>query len=149
MTFHKQVQRLVTLRAEIAQKEKEAKAAIDPMKVERDTIQAEILAVLQKTGQFSARFEEATVTRAVRKTPQVVDEQKVVSYLEANGLADEYVSRRLNDSFEALAKKAMKDNIEIDGVEIRETEYLSLSAANPDKEEHRKVVTEQFVPVTA
>lgn len=146
MTLHKQVQRLVTLRAEIAGKEKEMKAVIDPMKQERDLLQAEMLAGLQKTGQFSARFNEATVSRAVRKTPQVVDEQKVIAYLGENGLYDEYVSPRLNDNFEALAKKAMKENIEISGLAIRETEYISLSATNPDKEEHRKVTSEQFTP---
>lgn len=80
--------------------------------------------------------------RGVRKTPQVVDERKVIADLEARGLAHEYVSPRLNESFETFAKQAVKEGIEIRGLEVRETEYISIAQPKADKQGHRKVVTE-------
>lgn len=86
------------------------------------------------------RYDFATFSLAVRKTPQVVDEGKVIAWLRKKKLAKEYTALRLSPQFDALAKEAMKEGKTIDGVKVRETKYMSI--AQPKEGDKRKVVTD-------
>jgi hypothetical protein len=135
------VKQLVTLRKAIADVEASYEKTITPLKLQRDEVQAKITEQLKNAGVISQRFQEATVTRAVRKTVQVVDETKAVAALKAKGLTD-YVSETLNPLFWNSAAKeiAKQGNTDIDGLVIQEKEYLSVRES--DKQERRKVTTD-------
>ncbi|PIY95810.1 MAG: hypothetical protein COY66_05755 [Candidatus Kerfeldbacteria bacterium CG_4_10_14_0_8_um_filter_42_10] len=139
MTLKDKSYRLVELRQVIAETESKQKEALAPLKLERDAIQEEIMKNLKRSGQFSARFDFGTVSRAVRKTLQVLDEKKVIETLKSKGLDGEYTSIQLNDLFtSSLAKEIVKSGEALEGTEIVEKEYISVSKPSA-KEEKRKV----------
>lgn len=117
-------------------------AKIEPLKAERDALQAELLQEMKEAGQLSAKYDFATVSLAVRKTLKVNDEEAVIKALKEQGLDNEYVETkpRLNSLFDSYAKEAVKTGVTLQGTEIRETEYLSLTKGLA-KEEKRKVAT--------
>lgn len=132
---------LVRVRREITIMEEKHEVLLAPLKARRDALQAHITEELKKMGVLSQRFQEATVTRAVKKTVQVVDEAKAVAALKAKGLST-YVSETINQLFwDGAAKEIAKQgNTDIEGLAIQEKEYLSVRAS--DKEERRKVTTD-------
>jgi endonuclease III len=136
-----EVKRLVEVRKQLKEIEETAETLSAPLKAERDSLQAAITAELTKMGVLSQRFQEATVSRAVRKTVQVVNETAAVAAMKAKGLTD-YVSETLSDVFwESAAKQIAKDGkTDIDGLAIQEKEYLSIRESG--KEERRKVTTD-------
>ena len=136
-----EVKELVELRRQIADYDEAYEKSISPLKLRRDALQAKITEELKKAGVLSQRFQEATVTRAVRKTVQVVDAAKAIEALKAKGLTD-YVSETINDLFWGGAAKeiAKQGKTDIDGLAIQEREYLSIRES--DKEERRKVSVE-------
>lgn len=136
-----EVKELVELRQAIKAIEELHEREISPLKLKRDALQAKITEELTKMGVLSQRFQEATVSRAVRKTVQIVDEAKAVASLKAKGLTD-YVSETINPLFwNTTAKEIAKQGtIDIDGLVIQEKEYLSIRESN--KEERRKVTTD-------
>src|ERR1017187_8350758 len=91
-----EVKELVELRRQIGEYDEAYEKATSPLKLKRDALQAKITEELKKAGVLSQRFQEATVTRAVKKTVQVLDETKAVAALKAKGLTD-YVSETIND----------------------------------------------------
>ena len=59
---------ILKLRAELAEMEAAYKKAAEPLKVQRDELQNTILETMRSEGEFSKRYETATISRAVRKT---------------------------------------------------------------------------------
>jgi|SRR3990167_3961665 len=132
-------QKLIELRQKISDIED---TLLAPIKQERDALQSEILQELKDTEQFSARFDFATVTRAVRKTAKVIDEVATMAFLKKKKLAKEYTSLRLNDLFySSYLKEAQKQNLAVPGTEISETEYISIRTSDEEKDK-RKVSVE-------
>lgn len=140
MTLKEKTQRLLDIRKSIAGVEDEYKKVVSPLKEERDRIQEDIMKTLERSDQFSARFDFATVTRAVRKTLVIVDEPVLVQHLKKEGLTD-YVSERVNDLFDGVKKEAVKNGIAMPGTEIVESGYISLRESDPDVD-RRKVTIE-------
>ena len=136
-----EVKELVELRRQIGEYDEAYEKATSPLKLKRDALQAKITEELKKAGVLSQRFQEATVTRAVKKTVQVQDETRAVAALKAKGLTD-YVSETLNPLFWNSAAKeiAKQGSTDIDGLVIQEKEYLSVRES--DKQERRKVTTD-------
>lgn len=136
-----EVKRLVEVRKQLKEIEETAENLSAPLKAERDSLQATITAELTKMGVLSQRFQEATVSRAVRKTVQVIDETAAVAAMKAKGLTD-YVSEKLSDIFwDSAAKEIAKEGkTDIDGLVVQEKEYLSIRESG--KEERRKVTTD-------
>jgi endonuclease III len=136
-----EVKRLVEVRRQIAEWEQIYQHGLAQMKLERDALQTKITEELKVAGVLSQRFQDATVTRSVRKTVQVLDETKAVAALKAKGLTD-YVSESINKLFwDSAAKEIAKQGkTDIDGLVIQEKEYLSIRES--DKEERRKVTTD-------
>ena len=143
MTLLEKSKKLVELRQAISVKEKELDDLLQPLKQERDGLQNEVLEELKATEQFSARFDFGTITRAVRKTTRVIDENAVFQWLEGQGLKKEYTEERvvLLPQFEALVKQVTKEGKTIDGLEVRETEYISIRSAEEGTEK-RKITLE-------
>lgn len=135
------VSELVKVRNEIARLDELYEESVAPLKLKRDALQAQITEELKKMGVLSQRFQDATVSRAVKKSVQVLDEAKAVAALKEKGL-EQYVSESINSLFwDSAAKQIAKEGkTDIDGLVIQEKEYLSVRIS--DKEERRKVVTE-------
>ena len=135
---------LVTELLAVRDKIAEMKDAIKPFEELRDKLQAECIQVLKDRKEFSARFQNATATLAVRKTPIVVDEQAAVEELLKRELTDyTEVKTTLNPLFhETYAKEIAKGNATLPGVEVRETEYLLIRKTGT--EERRKVTTNDY-----
>jgi ABC-type branched-subunit amino acid transport system ATPase component len=136
-----EVKELVELRHQIAEYDEAYEKAVAPLKLKRDALQAKITEKLKEMGVLSQRFQEATVTMAVRKSVQVLDEAKAVAALKEKGLTD-YVSETINKLFwDSAAKQIAKEGkTDIDGLVVQEKEYLSIRES--DKEERRKVTTD-------
>jgi hypothetical protein len=90
-----EVSELLKVRAEIADADAAYEAAVAPLKARRDQLQAQITETLKASGQFSARFEGATVTRSVRKSLRIMDEATLIKTLKAQGL-DSYILEQVN-----------------------------------------------------
>ena len=140
MNLQEKSKQLFDLRKKIADAERVYREAVDPIKAQRDTIQLEVMDEFKNLGTFSMRYDFATVSLAVRKTPKVTDEKRVMAVLKKKKLAKEYIAPRLTDLFYDNLGKIMAEGNEIDGVEIQQTEYLSISTAKQG--DKRKVVTE-------
>jgi hypothetical protein len=76
-----EVKRLVEVRHQIAEYDEAYEKATAPLKLERDALQTKITEELKVAGVLSQRFQDATVSRAVRKTVQVLDEAKAEAAL--------------------------------------------------------------------
>jgi hypothetical protein len=139
--MHAKVTALVEIRRQIADYEKAFEEATAPLKAQRDQLQHEITEELKKMGVLSQRFQEATVSRTVRKTVQAVDEKAAVAALKERGLTD-YISETINDLFWKNAAKeiAKQGKTDIPGLVVQEKEFLSVHTS--DKDERRKVVTD-------
>lgn len=136
------VQALIEVRELISGVDKQYKEQVTPLKAAKKDIELEILKNLKETEQYSARFKGATATLSVRKGVKVIDEDKAVADLKIRGLKD-YYSTRLSPLFhDSLAKEVKKGNIEVDGVEVTETEYISVRTSK--KKDPRKLNVEPF-----
>jgi hypothetical protein len=136
-----EVKELVEVRKQLSEYDAAYEEMTAPLKAKRDALQAQITEELKKMGVLSQRFQEATVSRAVRKTVQVVDETKAVAAFKKRGLTD-YVSETLTPLFWNSAAKeiAKQGDTDIPGLVVQEKEYLSVRSS--DKEERRKVTTD-------
>lgn len=134
-----EVKRLLELRKTLAEYEDTYKQLAEPLKAERDATQNKITEELKKMGQFSARFEGATVTRSVRKTVKIVDEPALIQTLKEKGMTS-YISEQVNDLWEGAAKELAKEGTVLPGTQLEEKEYLSVRSS--DKEDARKVTVD-------
>ena len=142
MNLQDKAKALFELRQEINRKEEAHKQITDPLKAQRNALQAELISDMRQEGQLSARYSFATLTCFVRKTPHLIDETKAIQWLKENKLKREYTAVRVTDAFDTLMKQAVKEEREIDGVSVTETEFLSIRSADEEKREKRKVVIE-------
>src|SRR5579885_3539784 len=120
-----EVKRLLELRKQLAEYDETYNQLVAPIKAERDALQNKITEELKKQGQFSARFEGATVTRSVRKTVRIVDEPTLVKTLKEQGLQD-YISEQVNDLWDSAAKELAKEGKVLPGTQLEEKEFLSV-----------------------
>ena len=141
MNLQEKSKELFEIQQKIAKMEKAYKEVVDPLKAQRDTVQIEVMQGFKELGTATMRYPFATVSLAVRKTAQIESEGKVIAWLKKKKLMKEYTAVRLTEQFDALAKESIKKGEIIDGVVVRETEYLSISTANEEKD-RRKVVTD-------
>lgn len=132
---------LLDVRKQIDKLKEDFEKEMEPLKATKEAVQESILADMKMGGQYSARFDFATITMAVRRTPRVVDENAVIKVLKRMKLDKEYVKPRLIDAFQKALPQLLEAHEEINGVEIKETEFLSVRSADEEKEK-RKVVTE-------
>lgn len=117
-----------------------------PLKEAREALQTEILQTFKERGEFSTRIENITASLAVRKTAVITDEKALVESLKAQGLEKDYVEERVNNIFiESVLKEQAKAEKPMDGITIRETEYLS--TRSNEKKDARKITTNDFVKI--
>jgi hypothetical protein len=137
-----QLKALVYTRLEIDKKIEKLEAKLKPLKEAKQGVNQSIMDEFKRRDEYSSRIEGATVSLSVRKTAVVVDEAKVIEQLKKDGL-EEYVSESINDLFEGAKKQMAQGNLPLlEGIEIRETEFISIRPN--EKDEPRKVVNHDF-----
>ncbi len=114
---------LVKLRKAIAEQEEITKT----LKAQRVSLQNDILSGLKELNIGSIGTQDGTkITKAVRKTVQIVDEETLISELKAKGMND-YVREQVDkELFAGLVSQLVKENKLLDGTEYKETEYVSI-----------------------
>lgn len=140
MNLQDKAKKLWELRQKIAGIDEGYRKMTDPLKTERDAMHQEIMQDFKELGTLSMRYDFATFSIAVRKTPQVVDESKIIAWLKKAKLQKEYTAVRLAPQFDALAKEAIKEGRVIDGLETKETEFMSITSSK--KGDKRKVASD-------
>lgn len=123
MTLKEKAKNLLELRAKI----NEAEEKLKPLKVERDEMQANIIASMIRVGFDSVKVAGmATISKAIRKTLVIQDEDALVADLKERKLTD-MVKERVNVGlWRPFATQAVKDNLTLGGTELKETSFISI-----------------------
>lgn len=122
MTIVEKAQKLLELRSQI----NEMTEAMKPLKAQREELQQNIIAHLNKVGMLSVKTPDATISKAVKKYFDITDEKLVISQLKEKGLTD-YVEERINkDLWIGFEREAIKQGMKLEGTELIETEYISI-----------------------
>lgn len=141
MTLQEKVKRLLELRNDIDGLTQQYRENVDPLLELKEQLNEDIMRSMVRTGEFSARFEFATVTRAVRKSLNIVDEAKLVEHLKGLGLDKEYVKETVNENFGKVKSQLIKDKSTMPGLELLEKDYISINLPKTDND-RRKVAVE-------
>lgn len=114
--------------AEYAEKAKPVKDALDKLK-------PLIMEELTRSGQLSAKFEEATISKTKRKKLVITNKNELLRHLEMEHLT-QYIETNVNDLFwDSLAKHVEKGTLPLlPGTDLSVTESITYSAAKPNKE---------------
>jgi hypothetical protein len=130
MTIQQKVGELLKLRTQID----ELKKTLDPLKTQRDELQENIIAHMKKQGFNSVKTDEATVSKQISKKIVIESEDKLVADLKKRGL-DEMVKERLNgELWTPFSREIIKQGEKFDGIEIVETEFISVRKSKPKTE---------------
>ena len=123
MTLKDKAKHLIALRAKIDEMTKR----VEPFKKERDELQTNIIASMTKTGFDSVRVKGlATISKAVRTTLVIEDEDALVADLKGRGLTD-MVKERVNTTlWRTFATQAVKENLTPSGTDLKTTEFISI-----------------------
>lgn len=129
MTLKDKVVELVKLRSQI----EEMKDAIKPFQAQRDELQDNIVKNMVKQGFDSVKTGIGTISKSIRKTMVIRDEDALVSGLKKLGLK-EMVKERVNgDLWGSFSREAVKQGKELAGTELKETEYISIRQRKEEK----------------
>lgn len=130
MTIQEKVKKLLELRVKANSiKEK----LLEPVQTERDALQADIIRHMTRQGFDSVKIEIATVSKAVRKTVRIINENTVIDHLKKNKLTDLYRVQIDKPLFKGYAESMLKDGKTIKGTEVNETEFISVKKVGGKK----------------
>lgn len=98
-------------------------------KATKNSMQVDIMSELTKQGFNSVKIGKTTVSKAIRKTMQIINEKELIKDLKSKGLGD-YISEQIDKNlFKGLSTSMVKDNKVFEGTEIKESEYISIRTA--------------------
>lgn len=102
------------------------------LKEEESQIKQAIEFTMREQGISNTRFDDlATITLKKSVVARIVDEPALVAHLKEKGLHD-YVSERVNQNFDSVKKTIENTGESMPGVQIFESEYLSVRVTKPD-----------------
>ena len=127
-TPDEKAQRMLTLRF----KRDQLREMLNTLDEEYDAIRDELLTETQKLGIITLKTENYTISRKKSLNPHVVDQAKAIEDMNKRGLTPimKLDALALKGTFLAAARNATP----IDGVEIKETEYIAIKKAESRKE---------------
>ena len=132
MTIQDKAKKLVEIRKTI----NELKKDLDPLQEEKEKLSMEIIEDLKKAGFKSIKTDEATISRQVSQTLAIVDEKLLIKDLKKKKLTD-YVKEQVDRSiWLPFSRQAIKEGLKLAGVELRETEYISVRDNTKEVEVH-------------
>ena len=123
MEIQKKAEQLLVLRQEA----NEMKERLDIIKVKRDEIQNSLMDEMKQEGFNSVKVDKTMISRAVRKTMIISNEDALIADLKEKGLDREYVKEQvIKDLWRSLSVSAVKEGLELAGTELKETEFISI-----------------------
>lgn len=122
MNIQDKAKKLVAIRKTID----EMKKNLDPLMQQKEELQSEIMNDLKTAGFKSIKTEEATISRMISQSLMIIDEKLLIKDLKKRKLTD-YVKEQIDRSiWLPFSKQTIKEGIKLAGVELRETEYISV-----------------------
>ena len=107
-----------------------AKLVLDGIKVKKNEIQNELMAIMTDEGFNSVKIDKTSISKAIRKTMVIRDEEMLIEDLKKRNLGNEYVCETVRrDLWKGLSAKAVKENETFEGTEISENEFISIRTA--------------------
>lgn len=107
--------------AQLAEDEKQLRA----LKERVDATKAELLAIMQKDDVLTLKTGQYTLSRATRVTPQVTNYEKLKESLDEANIPYE-TQETFADHMKETFKQCVKMGKELDGLEVKETSYVSV-----------------------
>ena len=95
------------------------------IKAERDILKEELLTLTQKLDVYTLKTGVYTLFRAKRITPQVINFNVLEASLKAQNIPYETETVFTLQTYGAF-RQAIKENLELEGLEAKETEYISV-----------------------
>ena len=122
-TFQNRIKQYIELRKQ----HKEAQDASRLIKDSLDVLAEDIRLEMAANDCKSMGYSDYTVSRVVKPKATIISPEAVVMALKNLGLDNEYVSEVPNEIFKAsMLKQIEKGTMELAGVEVTETEYISV-----------------------
>src|SRR5687767_6588728 len=91
---------LLRVRKDLEEMKQSYEKVVAPILSKEHELKTNILETMKKDGELSKRYESATITRTIKRTPKVMDEKRVIGWLSQDqGLYNEYTDTRLKDEF--------------------------------------------------
>lgn len=103
----------------------ELQAQVKALKPEIEALKADLLQVTQALDVYTLKTGSYTISRAKRITPEVVSFKILKQSLTENNIPFE-TEETFTPQMSVLFKKLIEDGREIDGLEGKETEYISV-----------------------
>ena len=102
------------------------KEQLDRIKFKRDEIQRSLMEEMKQEEFNSVKVDDTMISLTVRKTLQIVNEKELMTDLKKRGL-DDYVKEAVDrDLWKGLSSELIKRNETMNGLEIKETEFVSI-----------------------
>lgn len=98
-----------------------SKEIADRLKEKREAL----LEIMQKTKTLTLKTELYTISRAKRVSTTIVSESKLEKDLKTRGVPVDY-ERRLSEQTIKAVNQLVKEGQSVEGVQTRQTEYLSI-----------------------
>lgn len=121
-TIQEKVKQLLELRNKV----NSIKEQLAPIQAERDAIQSDIIKHMTRQGFDSVKTESATVSKAIRKTIVIENENALIADLKEKGLTDYFKEQIDKELWRPFSTQAIKENKIFAGCEMNETEFISV-----------------------
>ena len=114
-----------------------SKHYLEGLKAEKDGIQQQLLKALNESGIKSIKTDQCFFSSVLKHEPVVVDEHAVIEALKSRGLLEDHMVIKLDAiRLKSTANALLKESGEVlDGMEIRDTEYISIRNNKKPSEE--------------
>jgi len=122
MEIQNKVKKLLVLRT----KADKAEEVLKEIKLQKTELQQSIIDELKANGLSSVKTDKATIAKTVSKRLVIDDESKLIADLKERKLND-YVKEQVDKSlFLSFSREAIKQNINLKGTSVSESEYISV-----------------------
>lgn len=123
MEIQKRAEQLLNLRREA----EDLKKQLDQVKFKKDEIQSSLMEEMKREGINSVKTGKTMISKVVRKTMIISDENALIDELKEKGLDKEYVREQVDKTlWRSLSASAIKEGVSFKGTEIKETEFISI-----------------------
>lgn len=133
-TIQEKVNNLIEMRNKI----NSIKEQLIPIKAEKEALQADIIKHMTRQGFDSVKTKSVTVSKSVRKTLDIVDEDELISHLKEKKLNDLFKVQLVKPLFNGYATQAIKEEINIPGTVVGITEYISVRNTGKGKKDDKR-----------
>ena len=115
--------RLISIRGEV----KQVTEYLQELKLQRDSLQHEMLNTMKDQELLSYKTSNWTISRTIKKDIAIIDEALLIEHLDRKNLTQDYVYQKLDTMrFKTLGKALAEKWETLQGTQLIETEYISI-----------------------